>query len=73
MIKHEELHEIYIEEGFSKNFKFKGIDNKIYLFDASQFNDLMKIYGEEPLLDCMCIVNGTIESMISHKIAKLIK
>ncbi len=73
MIKHEDLIDIYSEKGFKKNFNFLGHDNNEYIFDSSMFNYLVKEYAEEDLIDCISIVNGSIESMIKHKIAKKIE
>lgn len=74
MIQHKDLAEIYTEEdGFYKNFKFIGSDGKKYKFDSDNFNYLIKEYGEEPVRDCISLINGSIERMIEHKIAILIK
>lgn len=73
IVEHEDLYEIFVEEGFGHDFKFKGSDGNIYLFKVDQFDYLIKEYGQSPLVETITLHNGSIERMIEHEIAKPVK
>ena len=73
IVEHEDLYEIFVEEGFDHNFKFKGSDGNIYLFNVDQFDYLIKEYGQSPVVETITLNNGSIERMVELQIAKPLK
>lgn len=73
IVEHKDLYEIFVEEGFAHDFKFKDSDGKVYLFDVDQFGFLIKEYGQSPVVETITLNNGSIERMIELEIAKPVK
>lgn len=71
-IQHEDLLDIYNEEGFNKDFEFIGQDGNKYMFCVEHFDYLMIEYKGEHVTDSISTVNSSIEDMVSHGICSKI-
>lgn len=67
-IKHEDLSDIYCEEGFDKDFEFIGKDGTRYTFNADHFQYLIEEYRAEHVRDCISTTNGSLKDMIAQGI-----